>query len=59
MKLQFICRMKKIMVLLIILGFPQQILAQTFMDTSAIISELAYILERDQKTRTGRILPVL
>ena len=54
MKLQFICRMKKIMVLLIILGFPQQILAQTLMDTSAIISELAYILERDQKTRTGK-----
>ena len=54
LNLRFICKMKKIMVLLIILGFSQQILAQTFMDTSAIISELAYILERDQKTRTGK-----
>jgi hypothetical protein len=46
--------MKKIMVLLMICCFPQQLSAQVLMDTAAIISELAAILERDQKTRTGK-----
>jgi len=45
---------RKISVAMLLLLFHQQLYAQVVMDTAAIVSELKFILERDQKTRTGK-----
>lgn len=44
---------RKQIVILLLLQIPLPLVAQLSLDTTAIISELATILERDQKTRKG------